>query len=166
MVYFQRWQLLQGTKWRHWQLCFHDFHCWFLVHFDSRWYLCTQKHPCSLSLQDWWAFLALEHCCLQVSVGQQSVEVDPKVSRVICLFDYNCHCWHRFACCSVVKSVAWAWWEIIEKLLCAWSDLACLSWKNKRRENLYSTFRYMDLPKSSKPATCFFFWFSPFCGFT
>ena len=38
-----------------------------------------------------------------------SVEVDPiKLSQNIYSFDHssvNCDCWHRFVCCSVVKSV-------------------------------------------------------------
>ena len=46
-------------------------------------------------------------CCFHLSVGQQSVEVDPEVSNLICSFDYSsikCDCLHRFACCFVVKS--------------------------------------------------------------
>ena len=38
-----------------------------------------------------------------------SVEVDPiKLSQNICSFDHSsidCDCWHRFVCCSVVKSI-------------------------------------------------------------
>ena len=75
---------------------------------------------CSHSLQDWQIFLAHQCCCFQViSVGQHSMAVDFKIFQMTCSFDYmsvKCDRWHRFACCSVVKSAP--------QCLC----LNCLDW--------------------------------------
>ena len=52
--------------------------------------------------------LALRCCCFHMlTVGQRSVEVDPKVSQMSCSFNHSSiksDCWHRFAWCSFVKS--------------------------------------------------------------
>ena len=59
---------------------------------------------CCHSLQDRQAFLALQCCCFHMlSVGQCSVQVDPKVSQTTGSFNYSSikyDCWHCFACCS------------------------------------------------------------------
>ena len=49
----------------------------------------------------------LQYCCFHMSIGQHSVEVNPKVSQMICSLDYRSikrDCCHHFACCCVVKS--------------------------------------------------------------
>ena len=63
---------------------------------------------CCHSLQDRQAFWALQYCCFHMlSVGQCSVQVDPKVCQTTGSFNYSSikrDCWHCFACCSLVKS--------------------------------------------------------------
>ena len=72
-----------------------------------------------------------------MSVGQHSVEVDSKVSQMICLTTtVTAGIALPAALLSRVQHRHDG--RFIEKLLCAWSDLACLSWQNERRENLYS----------------------------
>ena len=73
-----------------------------------------QRH----SLQDWQNFLALQCCCCHMSIGRVSFEVDPKVSQLTCSFSHSsikCDRWHRFACCSVVKSA-------LQCLCLVWTD--------------------------------------------